>query len=268
MLSPIESEAVLLKAALDLIGEAANATVFRVTGTDPDSQIQFDSSLHQQFFNIVLVDFLSETDRDAPLKSKNFLAGLADVAAKPLLSTPSSAAALALGVKDFASWLTQDVQVDAWLPSIEKQITLTLTRSKFIRICGNLSKHSFLRTFRVAKELLGLIEEAGESATLEEASLALDDFYERFHTDILKYHSSTIAEFLNNIRWGIHQYLYPEFERSFNWGTQNPPMYSYDYPGGLQSAYARTVYWDLMNAVRSPPSMRRFKVTRWLKVRY
>jgi hypothetical protein len=34
----------------------------------------------------------------------------------------------------------------------------------------------------------------------------LDDFYERFHKDILNYHSSTIAEFLNNIRWGIYEY--------------------------------------------------------------
>ena len=268
MLSPIESEVVLLKASWDLIGEAANATVFKVTGTDPDSQIQFDSSLHQQFFNIILVDFLSETDRDAPLRSETFLAGLGELAAAPLLSSPSSTTELALAVEDFASWLKQEVQVDAWLPSIDKQVTFALARSKFVRICGNLSKHSFLRTFRVAKELRGLLEAAGVSTSLEQASLALDDFYERFHTDILNYHSSTIAEFLNNIRWGIYQYLRPEFERSFTWDTKNPPMYSYSFPAELQSAYARTVYWNLMNEVRSPPSMRRFKVTRWLKLRY
>ncbi len=160
------------------------------------------------------------------------------------------------------------MQIDAWLPSIDKQVTLTVARSKFLRICGNVSKHSFLRTFRLAKDLRTLLESAGVSVTLEEASLALEDFYDRFHTDILNYHSSTIAEFLNNVRWGIYQYLSPEFARSFRWDTQNPPMYSYDYPPKLQSTYARTIYWHLMNDVRSPPPMRRFQVTRWLKLRY
>ncbi len=97
MLSPIESEVVLLKAVWDLIGEAANAMVFTVTGTDPDSQIRFDSPLHQQFFNIILVDFLSESDREAPLMSRTFLAGLEEVAATPLLSSPCSAAEPILG---------------------------------------------------------------------------------------------------------------------------------------------------------------------------
>ncbi len=268
MLSQIESETVLLKAVWDLIGQATNSMVFTVTGTDPDSEIRFDSPLHQQFFNIVLVDFLSETDRDAPLKSTTFLAGLAEVAETPLLSAASSATELALVVNDFTSWLKQEVQVVAWLPSIDRQVTLNLPRSKFLRICGNVSKHSFLRTFRVANELRSLIEQSGVSVTLEEASLALDDFYERFHVDILNYHSSTIAEHLNNVRWGIYEYLRPEFARSFRWDTQNPLKYRYDYPHALQSPYARTVYWSLMNEVRSPPPMRRFRVTRWLKLRY
>ncbi len=57
--------------------------------------------------------------------------------------------------------------------------------------------------------------------------LALGDFYERFHTDILNYHSSTIAEFLNNIRWGIYEYLQPEFRRSIVWEESNPRKYRY-----------------------------------------
>src|SRR5215218_1142153 len=50
-----------------------------------------------------------------------------------------------------------------------------------------------------------------ESKMRLDALLALADFYEKFHTDILNYHASTIAEFLNNIRWGIYEYLQPEF---------------------------------------------------------
>ena len=49
---------------------------------------------------------------------------------------------------------------------------------------------------------------------MEGALLALADFYERFHTDVLNYHGSTLVEFLNNIRWGIHYYLHPQYKQS------------------------------------------------------
>jgi hypothetical protein len=45
-------------------------------------------------------------------------------------------------------------------------------------------------------------------------------------------------------------------------------MYRYAYPDGVNSPFARQLYWNLMNEVRSQPYMRRFKVTKWLKLRY
>ena len=39
-----------------------------VLGSDPDTQIQFHTTGHQQLFNIVLVDFLSRTDKRAPVE--------------------------------------------------------------------------------------------------------------------------------------------------------------------------------------------------------
>jgi hypothetical protein len=98
--------------------------------------------------------------------------------------------------------------------------------------------------------------------------LALGDFYERFHTDILNYHSSTIAEFLNNIRWGIYDYLQPELRRSIVWEGGNPRKYHYTFPIGIESNFAKQCYWDLMNEVLQPPYVRRFQVTKWLKLRY
>ena len=196
------------------------------------------------------------------------MSGLTAIASNPILSTKAAAAVLEQATVEFVSWLEQRVQADAWLPSIDKQATLELTRASFIKMAGNLSKHNSLRTFRVAKQLRTVLKQSGVDVSLEEASLALADFYDRFHTDILNYHSSTIAEFLNNIRWGIYEYLRPEFTRSLIWDTDNPAMYRYAFPTGIESKYAQQVYWDLMNEVRSEPTMRRFKVTRWLKLRY
>ena len=100
------------------------------------------------------------------------------------------------------------------------------------------------------------------------ALLALAEFYERFHTDILNYHGSTIAEFLNNLRWGIYEYLQPEFRRSIIWEAGNLPMYRYTYPDGVVTNLAKNCYWELMNEVRIQPFMRRLQVTRSLKLRY
>ena len=138
----------------------------------------------------------------------------------------------------------------------------------FLKMCGNISKLNFLRLISVAEELKKILSRSGVSVELDEALLALDDFYQWFHTDILNYHASTIAEFLNNIRWGIYEYLQPEFKRSIVWESRDPPKYRYTYPKGVTSGLAQAYYWDIMNEVRSPPYVRRFQVTKWLKLRY
>jgi len=106
------------------------------------------------------------------------------------------------------------------------------------------------------------------TVTVEDSIRAFEDFYAPFHDDILNYHASTVAEHLNNIRWGIYAYLRPEFERSIVWLSREPPHYRYNYPPELSSEFAKHCYWELMNEVRREPYMRRFKVTKWLKLRY
>ncbi|MBD1933024.1 hypothetical protein H6F79_14540 [Trichocoleus sp. FACHB-69] len=169
---------------------------------------------------------------------------------------------------EFKEWLDQEVEVEVWLPSIDTETKLQLSRVKFLKMCGDISKHNFLRSVGVAEQLQQALATRGVSVALDDAMLALADFYERFHTDILNYHSSTIAEFLNNIRWGIYEYLQPEFRHSIVWESADLPMYQYTYPTGVSAKLSKTCYWDLMNEIRSPPYVRRFKVTKWLKLRY
>lgn len=98
--------------------------------------------------------------------------------------------------------------------------------------------------------------------------MALNEFYERFHGDILNYHGSTIVEFLNNIRWGMHEYLQPEFSRSIVYDTDDSLKYSYTYPPDVNGDFTKSTYWDLMNVIRSGPIIKRFKASRWLQLRY
>lgn len=268
MLTPVESEVILLRAVWELVDEAVNRSMLAIHGESPECEVRFHTPLHQRYFNIVLVDLLAETDPDAPVAKTGFIEGLANVAEAPHLASYEAADSMRRAVQEFRLWLDQEVRVEAWFNSIGVTVNLTLPRRQFIRMTGNLSKHGFLRTYRVAKQLQQLLARSGVQVSVEQASLALSEFYDRFHNDILNYHSSTIAESLNNMRWGIYEYLRPVFDKSFAWGPDGPPMYQYSYPAGVEHAYAKQVFWDMMNDVRSPPYIERFGVHRWVKLRY
>ena len=267
-LTDIEEEVVFLKAIKEIIDSMVNFAMLTLHGSELDSTILFKTSMHQRFFNIVLVDFLSRTDKKAPVKQSSYLGALRAISAHPRFDVDNSVAALRDATCAFVNWLEQEVTVDVWLPSIDTQASIQISRLNFLKMCGDISKHNFLRSVGVAEELQQMLVAGGASVELEDAMLALDDFYERFHTDILNYHSSTIAEFLNNIRWGIYEYLQPEFRRSIVWEESNPRKYRYTYPVGIENHFAKQCYWDLMNEVLQPPYVRRFQVTKWLKLRY
>lgn len=264
----IEEEVILLKAIEELIDSMVNFEVLELKGSDPDSNILFRSMTHQRFFNIILVDFLSRTDKRAFVKQTSYLGALKLISKTPNFDIDGSVTPLSEATRALVNWLEQKVEVEAWLPSIDAETTLKLSRTSFLKMCGDISKHNFLRLIRVAEELREILAESGVSIELDDALIALTAFYERFHRDILNYHSSTIAEFLNNIRWGIYEYLQPEFRRSIIWEGGDPPKYRYTYPKGVTTKFAKECYWEIMNEVRSPPYVRRFQVTKWLKLRY
>lgn len=264
----IEEEVVILNAVIDLVDTMVNRAIFSVVGESPKSNILFHDYLHQRFFNIALVDFLSKTDKKGPIKSTSYIGGLRKITKNPSFNIQNSVDELNVVVGEFGAWLDQVVEVDAWLPHLDQNPTLTLSRSLFLKMCGNLSKHNYLRSVGVAKELQHLLKESGFIVELTDAILALEDFYERFHSDILNYHSSTIAEYLNNIRWGIHEYLLPEFQSSYVKDVGELPKYHYTYPNEIESKFAKTCYWELMNKIRSKPYVQKFEVTKWLKKRY
>jgi len=267
-LNDIEEEVILLKAAKEFIDSMVNFEMLDIYGTDSDSNILFNSSTHQKLFNIILVDFLSRTDKRAFVKQTSYIEALKQISNSPNFDVNGSVDGLRTAINEFDNWLEQGIEVDIWLPSIDKHTVLDLSRRAFLKMCGNLSKHNFLRAIGVAKELKHLLCGSGVSADLEDALLALPDFYERFHTDILNYHASTIAAFLNNIRWGIYEYLQPEFHQSIVWVSKDPPNYRYTYPNGIASKFSKECYWELMNEVRLSPYVRKFEVTKWLKLRY
>jgi hypothetical protein len=276
--SPIEQEIIVLKASWELIGEMVNYEMFVRPDKVTDVTLFPSTRTHQRLFNILLVDFLTAFDAasfDLPLpevggqlSDKTYLFYLKRIATKPLLNSDSPRL-LADPVIAFSDWLDKDCTIErVWLPSIEVQTDITLKRIQFLRICGVAAKHHFMSMTRNAKDISAILKLNGVEMTRDQQYLVIPDFYEWFHGNILNYHIGAIAEFLNNIRWGIFEYLRPEFLRSFTKYGPDFIDYKYLYPAGVESELARTMYWDLMNEVMSKPYMQKFEITRYLKMRY
>jgi hypothetical protein len=58
-----EKEVIFLKAINELIDSMVNYEVLDLHGQNPDASIVFRTRTHQKFFNIILLDFLSCSDR-------------------------------------------------------------------------------------------------------------------------------------------------------------------------------------------------------------
>lgn len=264
----IEEEVIFLKSAYDLINEMVNYETLELFGDDPHFEIRFNSMTHQKYFNIILLDFLSETSISG--KRLSSLEALQAICGAPSFDTRGSIQYLDLAIREFVAWLEKEVVIEKiWFPSIEVETNLSIRRIEFIKICGNISKHNFGRLSRVAKQLTDIFGRNQIELDNESALLILDEFYEWFHRNIFSYHSSVIAEFLNNIRWGIYEYLHPEFQKSIVYeNDEHPRKYRYTYPEEITNNFAKACYWDLMNDIRSAPYMSKFQVTRYLKMRY
>lgn len=267
-LRPVEEEVAFLKAVNESIDSMVNFEMLSLHGSDPDSNLLFVTQTHQRFFNIALVDFLSLTDKRAPVRKQSYLSALQGIATQPNFAVGDSIASLRLATNEFIHWLEQEITIDVWLPSIRIETPIRVPRVQYIKMCGDISKHNLLRSVGVAEDLQRLLALQGTDIELEAAMLALEDFYEWFHDHVLSYHSNTIAEFLNNIRWGIYEYLQPELRRSIVWEGGDPPKYRYTYPAAVVSDFGKECYWNLLNEVRRPPYVRKFAVTKWLKLRY
>jgi hypothetical protein len=265
----IEKEIIFIKAITELIDSMVNCEIFDLSGDDPHSEVSFKSITHQKYFNIILLDFLSCPDKKVLGEKQSYLGATKAICQSPNFNRNNSVKNLTMSTQEFVDWIEQEIQVEILPPPIDIETTLSLKRIEFIKICGNISKHNFSRLSGVANELIGIFKRNSISITFEDALLVLDDFYQRFHYDLLNYHGSTIVEFLNNIRWGIHEYLQPEFQQSLVYeGTEHSQMYHYTYPEKTNDAFAKNCYWDLMNEVSSAPYVRKFQVTRYLKMSY
>ncbi|MBI4723614.1 MAG: hypothetical protein HY765_00885 [Rhodomicrobium sp.] len=268
-----------------MIDGMVNWAMFVKSDRTERTNLMFETREHSLLFNILLGDFLSEVrafkGKQVPLGLKTapsnarpsdltFIFHLRQVCTNPKLGADTTG--LSAAIEAFADWLEGDfVASRVNLSAIHVVADLCVARYRYIKMCGDIAKHNLARLATNVGHLRKLLEAAGHPVSEQEAYLAIEDFFEWFHDNIFIYHSTQIAEFLNNIRWAIFDYLQPEFRRSFHLTekvTPDFPIYSYRIPADIVEPVARAMYWDLMNRVRRKPWFHRFTTSDLFKRRY
>lgn len=264
-----ESEIIYLKAAIDLLDSMLTVKLFELRGKDPDSQIYFHEEIHQKYFFIILIDFLSKSNKIFNGEELTCLELIKKISETPNFDINKSISELKFAINFFNSWLNKEIIVKTWLPNINKECDLKLKRIEFIDACANISKHNFMRLTGVSNRVIKILKRNNIDITFNESLLILDDFYERFHNDILNYHGSNIVEMINNIRWGIQEYLILQFDKSYKKdNSESKFSYRYDYPKEINDKFAKDCFWSLMNSIRMKPYIKKFKSTEMSKIRY
>lgn len=281
-MNEFEREAITLNSAWGMIDEMANWAMFVKQDRTEPINLMFHTAQHAQLFIILLGDFLSEVrafkgdpiplgltapPSGARPTDLTFLYHLRQVCKYPKLGSDTSG--LSAAIESFANWLeTEFVARGVNLNEINVVADLRITRIRYLKMCGDIAKHNLARLATNVAHLRKLLDAAGHRVDEQHAYLAIDAFSRWFQQDIFVYHSSQIAEFLNNIRWAIFEYLLPEFQRSWHLteqATPSFPIYAYHVPPELKEPIAEAMYWDLMNRVRAKPWMHRFIISESLK---
>lgn len=273
-LNAFEREVITLKAVMDMVNNMVNHETMLFTGNSPHASVIFKTMTHKAFFNILLVDLLS-VPNEFFNGDKSYIERLTDICTSPALLhlNPDANIEFLKGVvKSFSSWLSEIVTVEKrWFPSLDIEIDLLIERKSFITMCGNISKHNFTQLTKQAKKFQVIMKQNGHSISREKCLIALDDFYTQFYDDIFAYHAATIAEFLNNIRWGIYFYAVAEMQRSITRYYDDKMKfnnYKYEVPPQIESEIGREYYWNLMNDMLHPPYVERFQVSKYAKMHY
>lgn len=272
--SKIEQEAIVLKAVWEMIDGMVNYEMFVKNTRTENTNLMFNTHSHMRLFNILLGDFLSlpqvrgneRLPFDLPKPStsardsdQTFLYYIRLACDSPQLCRDS--AVLRDPLNSFADWLDAECCVEkVWLPSVNIELDVRIPRIYYIKICADLAKHNFARLSVNVRRIRKLLADHGHEINEGAAYTVLPEFYDWFHSHVFCYHSSVIAELLNNLRWAIFWYVLPEFERSFE-RVEPEPMYRFNYPAEVTDPLAQSMYWDLMNLARSNPWFPKFSVS-------
>jgi len=264
-----EREAVGLCIALEAVNDIANHALVEIRDVSAfpgEAEVYYHTEIHQQLFLVRLLDFAKEST--APTLTGvtgSCLDVLGAACESKTFDAAGSVVELAQAVTALRDWLSAECTLTLWLPTLATEAELSLTRSELVFILGNHVKHNLARLTGVSRRIAGRLTEHGYTVQAEQVPLALDDFRIHLQDDYFIYYGTWLVELINNVRWGLQEYLMPAFQTAYRPLPDSDAMYEYLYPSSLSDPIARQWFWRLMNHVRDKPYIKRFTGAHYLK---
>jgi len=267
--SASEQEAIGLCVCLEAVDDIANHSLLElrdVSSLPGETEVYFHSHIHQQLFLIRLLDFVKEIgDKQLTGIQGSCLEVLRSACITESYEINGGINDLKESVEQLDKWLNYQMPITIWLPTLNINATIEISRLDFLKISGNHSKHNLSRLTGVSKDIAKILSDHGHSVPLEHIPLALDDFREHLEENFFVYYGTWLAELMNNIRWGVQTYLEPTFRKSYRAGGTESFAYTYEYPIEVKHDVPRQWFWRLMNNIRVRPYLKKFKGAHYLK---
>lgn len=267
--SDAEREAIGLCIAIEAVDDIANHALLElrdVASISGECEVYFHSHVHEQLFLIRLLDFAREKGDETLTGVSGSCLQVLEAACKTrAFDSEGSVEALAAATAALSSWLHSVTPFRLWLPSLDLDANLEIPRLDYLHVAGNQSKHNLSRLTGVSKRIQRILADHGYEVPIAQIPLALEDFQEHVQEDYFVYYGTWLAELLNNIRWGLQDYMQPTFRASYTPDPEEDGRYSYRYPAGIRGEAPRAWFWRLMNNVRRGPLFKRFAGAHYFK---
>lgn len=205
VLSPIEREAIGLCVCCDALNGLVNRAMMQLNlNGNGEMEVLFHTGVHRSLFLVRLLDFVSERGSAKLLGMKaSCLDVLEQVATQRLLTGGQGGEALAVAVSSLRSWMETVITPTVWLPSIDVNARLSVTRHQLLEVSGNQAKHNPSRLSVVSGKFQALLGAAGHNVPIDKIPFALADMRDHLEGNLFIYYAAWIAELLNDVRWGI-----------------------------------------------------------------
>ncbi len=267
--STAETETIGLCIAMEAVDSVANHALLETRFVERypgEAEAWFHSRVHQQLFLIRTLDLAKEAGSSALTGVSGSCVQVLEAACDTrAFDIDGSSAALCAATTALREWLDAIEPLHLWLGSLDLEATIAVSRAEFLHIAGNQSKHNLSRLTEVSTRISEALGKAGHSVPQEQVPLALDDFREHLQEDYFNYYGTWLAELLNNVRWGLQEYLFPTFKIAYTRDPEDEIRYSYAYPPGFTADIPRQWFWRLMNNIRSGPPLKQFIGAHYLK---
>lgn len=263
----IEQESIGLCICIEALNNIVNHSLVElreVTKFPGEYEVYFQDSVHRELFLLRVLDFVKESsDKDLTGVKGSCLKVLEHACESACFNRENSVENLKLAVNSLTEWLNYRSPMTFWLPDLNINAKLNVSRLELLHISGNYSKHNLSRLTGVSKSIHKMLSDNGYEVSLESIPFAIDYFCKHLNDNYFIYYCSWITELLNNLRWAIYDYLYLAF---LEFGIKKSEFhFSYKFPNEIDNETKEKWFWGMMNGVLKKPYLKRFEAAHYLK---